>query len=135
MCEGTASKSCVCRKVSYCNKQCQRKHWTQHRPDCGPFLLQEVEGKGRGLVAARNIKFGEEILREKPLLLIRNGEQTNLLSWSNCVLEAVGRLGDTEREELESLADNTMLDQSPEFLYLSGVRGLRQVLSGGGNNV
>jgi hypothetical protein len=25
-----------CREVSYCGKECQRAHWSQHRPDCHP---------------------------------------------------------------------------------------------------
>ena len=33
------------------------------------FLLVELEGRGRGLVAAKQIKQGEIILKEEPLLL------------------------------------------------------------------
>ena len=42
------------------------------------------------------------------------------------VLGLVRDLADKERCQLEELADNTSLADSPEFLYLRGVRGLRQ---------
>jgi len=29
---GQASKKCTCRKVAYCNNECQRSHWKAHRP-------------------------------------------------------------------------------------------------------
>merc|ERR1712066_746050 len=126
VCEGEASKSCICGNVSYCSKTCQRRHWAQHRGDCPPFRVSQVQGKGRGLVASRKIMFGEQILTEKPLLLINNGEQPNLLAWSNSVLALVRTLEVSDSEKFHDLADNTSLAQSPEFLYLAGVRGLSQ---------
>ena len=61
-------RSCVCRKVSYCSKECQAKDWKVHKPSCPPFVLRESPGKGRGLFATRRIKAGEVILEEYPLL-------------------------------------------------------------------
>ena len=92
----------------------------------GPsYVLQKLEGRGRGLVATETIQFGEEILREDPLLLIKNTEQSNFLGWCDYVLLLVKELAESESRDLHSLADNTSLGQSPEFLYLKGVRGLR----------
>ena len=61
-------KSCVCKKVFYCSKQCQAKDWKAHKPSCSPFTTRESPGKGRGLFATRRIKAGEVILEEYPLL-------------------------------------------------------------------
>ena len=33
------------------------------------FSLEEIEGRGRGLIASTNIKPGEEIIVEQPILL------------------------------------------------------------------
>ena len=86
--------------------------------------------KGRGLLASKRIQFGEEILREEPVLLINNGDQPDLVAWSEQVVGLVGDLAETERRELEQLADNTGLDGTAEFLYLRGVRGLRRGWAG-----
>ena len=48
------------------------------------------------------------------------------MAWSDHVVGLVGELAETDRRELEQLADNTGLADSAEFLYLRGVRGLRQ---------
>ena len=61
---GEKLKSCVCGKVSYCNKECQAKDWKNHRPSCPPFTIREVPGKGRGMVATRRIQAGQVIVEE-----------------------------------------------------------------------
>ena len=66
-------KSCVCRKVSYCSKECQAKDWKVHKPSCPPFIIRESPGMGRGLFATRKIKEGQLILEEYPLLTLRKG--------------------------------------------------------------
>ena len=65
-------KNCVCKKVSYCSKECQAKDWKSHKPSCPPFLIREAPGKGKGLFATRKIKEGEMILEEYPLLTVRD---------------------------------------------------------------
>ena len=67
-------KSCVCKKASYCSKECQAKDWKSHKPSCPPFIIRESPGKGRGLFATRNIKEGQLILEEYPLLTISDGK-------------------------------------------------------------
>ena len=125
VCSAAASKSCVCGKISYCSKSCQKSDWAHHRHYCLPYLVKEVDGKGRGLVATKRIQFGEEILREDPLLLIKNEGQANFLAWCDYVLGLVNHLPESKSKDLHDLADNTSLGQTTEFLYLKGVRGLR----------
>ena len=61
-------KSCVCRKASYCFKECQTKDWKSHKSSCRPFKIKEApDGKGKGLFATRSITEGEVILEETPL--------------------------------------------------------------------
>ena len=66
-------KSCVCKKVSYCSKECQARDWKNHKPSCPPFTIREVSGKGRGLFATRKIKEGQVILDGYPLLTLSKG--------------------------------------------------------------
>ena len=70
-------KSCVCKKVSYCSKECQTKDWKTHKPSCPPFIIRESPGKGRGLFATRKIKEGQIILDEYPLLTWNVGMSFN----------------------------------------------------------
>ena len=66
-------KNCVCGLVSYCSKDCQVKDWKAHKPSCPPFIIRESPGKGRGLFATRNIKEGQVIIDEHPLLIVAAG--------------------------------------------------------------
>ena len=66
-------KSCACKKVSYCSKDCQAKDWKNHKPSCPPYIIREVPGKGRGLFATRKIKEGQVILDEYPLITLPDG--------------------------------------------------------------
>ena len=60
-------KTCVCKKASYCSRECQAQDWKNHKPSCPPFIIRESPGKGRGLFATRKIKEGQVILDEYPL--------------------------------------------------------------------
>jgi len=64
--------SCVCGKVSYCNKECQTKDWKNHKLSCPPYTVREVPGKGRGLFATRKITPGTIILEERPFFTLEN---------------------------------------------------------------
>ena len=70
-------KVCQCHAVTYCSQACQVADWPRHQENCVPVMVKEYEGKGQGLVAARDIKMGELILIDKAVLaseaLIRGG--------------------------------------------------------------
>jgi hypothetical protein len=69
VCSVPAVSTCrTCKKIAYCSKEHQRSHWKVHKIDCFPVIEQEDEILGRRLIATRNIKQGEIILREKPLI-------------------------------------------------------------------
>ena len=57
-----------CKKVNYCSREHQKKHWKIHKPDCFPGIIEYSPTLGRYLVASRDIEQGEIILREKPLV-------------------------------------------------------------------
>ena len=59
-------KQCkVCKKchaITYCSEDCQVEDWPRHKDNCVPVMVTEVGEMGRGLVAAKDIKMGEQIL-------------------------------------------------------------------------
>ena len=55
------SKCSSCHAITYCGAECQKVDWERHRCNCVPVMVTEFEGKGRGVVAARDIKMGEFI--------------------------------------------------------------------------
>ena len=71
-CKLTGKKSlltCIkCHAITYCGVECQRADWERHNWNCVPVMVKEFPGKGRGIVAARDIKMGERIFRDKPLV-------------------------------------------------------------------
>ena len=62
-------KCSACGCVSYCNQNCQKSDWKKHKKNCCSYKLVEVPGKDFGLVAVRNIKQGEALMKESPLLI------------------------------------------------------------------
>ena len=66
-------KNCICKKASYCSKECQAKDWKSHKPSCPPYVIKESPGKGKGLFATRKIKEGQVIVDEYPFFTLRDG--------------------------------------------------------------
>ena len=62
------SKCERCHAITYCSRECQVEDWSRHKDNCVPVMVTEVEEKGRGLIAARDIKMGEEILIDKTVI-------------------------------------------------------------------
>ncbi|XP_033608644.1 SET domain-containing protein SmydA-8 isoform X3 [Cryptotermes secundus] len=58
-----------CENVAYCGLEHQRSHWPEHKSLCSPYSIERTDTLGRYLVATRDIKPGEVILKEKPLVV------------------------------------------------------------------
>lgn len=70
LCSEKANSRCGgCNKVSYCSREHQKKHWKIHKGECCSWKICESPQLGRYLVAIRDIKAGEIIMRERPILL------------------------------------------------------------------
>ena len=53
------SKCGKCQAITYCSRECQVEDWSRHKDNCVPVMVTEIPGKGRGLVAAKDLKQGE----------------------------------------------------------------------------
>ncbi|XP_033158572.1 SET domain-containing protein SmydA-8 [Drosophila mauritiana] len=71
LCQAKASQLCAaCRNVVYCSREHQKEHWKKgHRSECQCFEIATNDVLGRHLRATRDIKIGEQILKEAPLVL------------------------------------------------------------------
>ncbi|CAH1154576.1 unnamed protein product [Phaedon cochleariae] len=61
-------KCSACKLVSYCNKEHQKEDWKNHKTNCRPFKIADDPVIGKCLIATRDIKPGEQILSEYPLV-------------------------------------------------------------------
>ncbi|KAM3956983.1 SET and MYND domain containing, arthropod-specific, member 1 isoform 1-T2 [Aphomia sociella] len=69
VCLAPAETKCSgCQQVHYCTREHQKQHWKEHKRHCVPAKLKEDPKFGRYLEATRDIKAGDIILKEKPLI-------------------------------------------------------------------
>ena len=64
------SKCSRCHAITYCGQECQKADWPRHAWNCVPVMVTEIPGKGRGLVAARDINMGELIFIDRPAITL-----------------------------------------------------------------
>ena len=64
------SKCSGCHAITYCGRECQKADWGRHGWNCVPVMVTEISGKGRGIVAARDIRKGEVIFNDKPAITL-----------------------------------------------------------------
>ncbi|KAJ9579509.1 hypothetical protein L9F63_004828 [Diploptera punctata] len=70
VCKAQATQCCSgCHSVFYCCRDHQKQHWKIHKSQCTPYKLSISPELGYYLVAARDIRQGEVILRETPIII------------------------------------------------------------------
>lgn len=70
VCDKVSKSRCSqCLDVFYCSVDHQRKDWKAHKPKCSPMRVCQSDKMGRFYVATRNIKPGEIVLKEAPLVI------------------------------------------------------------------
>ncbi|XP_063625594.1 SET domain-containing protein SmydA-8 [Cydia splendana] len=69
VCLSPSSQKCSgCQEVHYCSREHQKQHWKQHKHQCTPVRVKEDDKVGRFLEATRDIKPGDIVVKEKPLI-------------------------------------------------------------------
>lgn len=70
VCKNPAKQFCSsCRAVFYCSRDCQKEDWKTHKGKCKPYIIQNHPVYGRHMVASRDIRAGEIILRGQPAVV------------------------------------------------------------------
>ena len=114
-CDVTSNlKTCVCGQVKYCGGKCQKAHWPSHRPNCPPYTVTAVPGKGQGVVATRNVAAGSLILSEKPLLVVEQAglggqgmTEGDMTRAGAKLFQSFNNLSVEDRERFLDLSDTT----------------------------
>ena len=77
-----------CHAITYCGKECQVADWPRHAWNCVPVMVTEIQGKGRGIVAAKKIKMGELIFKDKTAIKLPTLDS----SCFELVMKQIGKL-------------------------------------------
>ena len=72
---GSKKKCSQCHSITYCGEECQRQDLERHKDNCILVVLTETTGKGRGLVASRDIQIGQVILKEQSVVSVYDDER------------------------------------------------------------
>eukprot|EP00094_Tigriopus_californicus_P008742 TCALIF_08427-PA protein Name:"Similar to msta Protein msta, isoform A (Drosophila melanogaster)" AED:0.15 eAED:0.15 QI:0/0.4/0.16/0.83/0.6/0.66/6/115/489 len=70
----------ACYTVHYCQQEHQKSDWKKHKSQCSkPYEVLEDKVVGRYMIAARDLKAGDVILREKPCIVGPNLESSDFI--------------------------------------------------------
>ena len=64
------SKCAQCHSITYCGRECQREDWPRHSLYCIPVMVTEIPGKGKGLVASKDLKKGQVLFQETAAIVV-----------------------------------------------------------------
>jgi len=113
------SKCKRCHAITYCSRECQVKDWDRHKWNCVPVMVTEFEGKGRGLVAAKDIKRGELIFIDKPLIEVNGTKlQANKDTEGRILMRKVDKLPSEAKKQfylLKGFRDKSFQDLQSSF--------------------
>jgi len=94
-----------CKMVYYCDVNCQKKHWKQHKENCRCHDIVDSKGKGKGMVVRRNIEEGEIIVKEKPLFVVKTPYSArSLVDHLAEIRKHVSKLEEEVRDDFYELA-------------------------------
>eukprot|EP00092_Neocalanus_flemingeri_P038962 GFUD01042416.1.p1 GENE.GFUD01042416.1~~GFUD01042416.1.p1 ORF type:complete len:551 (+),score=82.13 GFUD01042416.1:176-1828(+) len=69
-CGGAANQRCTgCHITFYCSRDHQKQHWKKHKSSCCAYKVCSSPELGRYLVATRDLKPGEMVISETPLVI------------------------------------------------------------------
>jgi len=121
------SKCSNCHAITYCGARCQRADWPRHKSNCIPVMVTEYEGKGRGVVAARDIKMGEVIFIDKPVLKVPRSEPSpsDIPIFIQSLKKQIENLSGEAKLQLDKFQTNAQLHETYGIEHLEGVKELR----------
>ena len=126
-----ATKICVrCKSTHYCSKDCQLASWPTHKLICSAKVeLKESGGRGVGLFARISFATGDEIYREKPLLVypgnvpsVNRQEANDLMA--SYVADIFSGLSDATKHAVMDLRDSKLYHGSKSLKGIIFTNGI-----------
>ena len=129
------SKCSKCHAITYCGKECQLDDFARHKWNCIPVMVTEYQGKGRGVMAARDIKMGEIIFLDKPVMKVPINPLADLPDFIQSIKNQIKKMSteaklqydkfakqdeeDEVKKALAIIADNCKSDGEWNILFLN----------------
>eukprot|EP00092_Neocalanus_flemingeri_P029853 GFUD01032411.1.p1 GENE.GFUD01032411.1~~GFUD01032411.1.p1 ORF type:complete len:327 (+),score=98.82 GFUD01032411.1:116-1096(+) len=115
VCSSAPARVCGgCGQTAYCGVGCQKLDREEHRDQCFPVRVEQMEDKGRGMIATRDIKEGQVVMRDKTIVTAKH-DVSDPDNWDS-LAEMVSRLPDTVRERYLALQPRLGLGLGEEQL-------------------
>jgi len=103
VCNSVNTKSCSnCNQARYCSVDCQKSDRKMHKSVCYPCKVDYVDGKGKGLIATRDIEAGQQVLLDTCILSQDAKTIQDPEEWLN-LKSKVGKLSVVEKEKFYGL--------------------------------
>ena len=120
LCSNAGAKLCSrCCSISYCGVECQKKDWGRHKGKCSPVVVRAVVGEGRGLVAAKNIKTGDLIIKESAVVALP--EDIGIWEAGAEITKQVLKVNQEQKNEFYKLTyKQNLLNISESFMKAAG---------------
>lgn len=91
------SKCGRCHAITYCGPQCQREDWARHSYHCVPVMISEIPGKGRGLVASKDLKSGDLLFVDTAVIILDSPEGMLTPSVAKSLKDQIGKMSKEEK--------------------------------------
>jgi len=108
------SKCARCHAITYCSPQCQRDDWPRHSFHCVPVMIADIPGKGRGLVASKDLKMGDLLFVDTAVIILDSPEGILTPSVAKSLKEQIGNMSKEQKTLFYNLkpgqTEDVMLD-------------------------
>lgn len=91
------SKCARCHAVTYCSPQCQKEDWARHTYHCVPVMINDIPGKGRGLVASKDLKMGDLLFVDTAVIILDSPEGMLTPCVAKSLKEQIGKMTKEEK--------------------------------------
>jgi len=109
--DGSSIKLCICGKVSYCDVSCQKQNWKVHKKNCPHYMIQEIPGRGKGLIATRKIPPGTLIIDEPPIIVVDRVSQEKM---QNDIFEEFEQLSPEDKRAVLEMHDPAFIHSNKQ---------------------
>ena len=77
--------------------------WARHTENCVPVMITEYEGKGRGLVASRDIKMGELIFNDTAVITMLHPNDNAYEDNRKFLMDQIGKMTEEQKAQFYNL--------------------------------